>query len=211
MSAHPVPAGALVLAFAVTTALAWLAAGRRRGAGFIGTGLLAVQGVLHLTFLGGGHHGRPPGTPHAMPAGTAHAVPAGSHGMAHPPAPGVAVTAPAHGPGSEAADLVMALTGGASAGMVAAHLLAAAVCAVWLARGEAAFFRLARALGALAFTPLRLLLTALVLLPEPPRPPRPRPRDARRHQGRALAHALSRRGPPALAVPRATVPGATHV
>ncbi|MER7110664.1 hypothetical protein [Streptomyces sp. NPDC000229] len=201
MSAHGVPPGSLLVAFGVTSGLAWLAAGRRRGAAFIGTGLLAVQGALHLTFMGGGgHHGHAsvPGTvPEPMPGMT-------SHGATMPGAPG----APAGSGG--VADLLAGITAGASAGMVAVHLLAAAVCALWLARGEAAFFRLARAVGALAFTPLRLLL-AVVRLPDAPRSPRPRTRDARRHQGRVLAHTLSRRGPPTSLVPRATVPGATHV
>ncbi|MEV3990864.1 hypothetical protein AB0J57_18330 [Streptomyces sp. NPDC049837] len=171
MSAHGVPPGSLLVAFAVTGGLAWLAAGRRRRAPFIGTGLLAVQGVLHLTFMGSGHQG-------------------------HQGHPGHAAQADGFG--------------GASAGMVAVHLLAAAVCALWLARGEAAFFRLARAVGALAFAPLRLLLAA-VRLPDAPRPPRPRTRHLRRHHGVVLAHTLSRRGPPTSLVPRATVPGATHV
>jgi hypothetical protein len=93
------------------------------------------------------------------------------------------------------------------AGMLVAHLLAAALCALWLARGEAAFFRLARAIGALAFTPLRLLLTA-VRLPEAPRPVAPSPRPVRPHSGVLLAHALTRRGPPPPRAPLATAPGA---
>jgi hypothetical protein len=94
----------------------------------------------------------------------------------------------------------------ADTGMLAAHLLAAALCALWLARGETAFFRLAHAVGTLAFTPLRLLLT-VVRLPEAQRPVPPSPRLRRPH-GVLLAHALTRRGPPALPAPRATAPGA---
>ncbi|MFJ2113806.1 hypothetical protein ACIOEX_18290, partial [Streptomyces sp. NPDC087850] len=96
-----------------------------------------------------------------------------------------------------------------SAGMVAAHLVVAAVCALWLARGEAALFRLAHAALALAFAPLRLLLATA----RPPAAPRliraaPGARAAHRCHGVVLAHALLRRGPPALRVPRATAPGA---
>lgn len=199
MSAHGVPPGSLLVAFGVTSGLAWLAAGRRRGTAFIGTGLLAVQGVLHLTFMGGGgHHGH-------MPVPDTAPEPMPMPGMAH----GTTMTG---GPGGSGgvADLLAGITGGASAGMVAVHLLAAAVCALWLARGEAAFFRLARAVAALAFTPLRLLL-AVVRLPDAPHAPRPRPGDVRRHHGRVLTHTLSRRGPPTSLVPHATVPGATHV
>ncbi|MGA4799242.1 hypothetical protein [Streptomyces lavendulocolor] len=203
MSAHGVPPGSLLLAFAATVAPAWAAAGRRRGAAFIGTGLLAAQGVLHLTFTaGGGHHA------HARAVGTApDPMPAMAHGAGAAGEPH-AVAGPG-GPATLLADLA-GLAGGVTPGMAAVHLLAAAVCALWLARGEAAFFRLARAVAALAFTPLRLLL-AVVLLPEGPRPPRPRARDLRRDHGVVLAHSVSRRGPPAVAVPRATVPGATHV
>ncbi|MFG3493791.1 hypothetical protein [Streptomyces sp. NPDC047928] len=161
LSAHHVPASSLLLAFGATGTLGWLAGGRRRGTAFIGTGVLAVQGVLHLTFSG------------AAPQHHAH----------------------------EAAGPM-----GASAGMLAVHALAAGACALWLSRGEAAFFRLART----AFVPLRPPLTA-VALPHAPSPPRARPRTAdRRRPGVVLAHSLSRRGPPFLSAPRATAPG-THV
>ncbi|MGW0733227.1 hypothetical protein [Streptomyces sp. NPDC002851] len=90
--------------------------------------------------------------------------------------------------------------GHGSAGMLAAHLLSALLCALWLARGEAALFQLLRTLEALTFTPLRLL-GAAVRLPEPPGPGRrpwswygpARPRTA------VLAHVVSRRGPPVTA------------
>ncbi|OKK08233.1 hypothetical protein AMK26_04245 [Streptomyces sp. CB03234] len=203
MSAHHVPPGSLLVALGVTGGLAWLAAGRRRGPAFIGTGLLALQSVLHVTFTGsGGHHSHGAGTAADMTAGPApDAMPGMAHGATMPGVPA--------GSGG-VAELLAGLVGGASAGMVAVHLLAAAVCAFWLARGEAAFFRLARAVGALAITPLRLLLAA-VRLPDAPRPPRLRTRTLRRHHGVVLAHTLSRRGPPTPLAPRATVPGATHV
>ncbi|MFF8292619.1 hypothetical protein ACF068_25765 [Streptomyces sp. NPDC016309] len=202
MSAHSLPPGSLLGALCVTGGLAWLAAGRRRGAATIGTGLLAVQGVLHLTFTGdGGHHAHGP-----APGPAGHLVPGMSHAAAPAPPAGHATATTTGG----TADLLTTITGGASAGMIAVHLLAAAVCALWLARGEAAFFRLARAVAALAFTPLRLLL-AVVRPPAAPRAPRPRTRHLRRHHGVVLAHTLSRRGPPTSLPPRATVPGATHV
>ncbi|WP_370412218.1 hypothetical protein [Streptomyces fradiae] len=101
---------------------------------------------------------------------------------------------------------------GSGAGMFAAHLLAALACGLWLARGEAALFTLARTAGSRARTPLRLLLAAARLrlrLPTPPPHPslRPTPRTRRLH-GVVLTHAVSRRGPPALPVPRATTLGA---
>lgn len=99
------------------------------------------------------------------------------------------------------------LLGHSSGGMLAAHLLAAVLCALWLARGETAVFRVAAAVGTLAFTPLRLLL-AVPALPEPPRPLARRRSDAVRRRSVVLGHTLVRRGPPAFLAPRATAPGA---
>ncbi|MFD3947054.1 hypothetical protein [Streptomyces sp. NPDC058579] len=195
MSAHEIPAGSLYAAFAVTGGIAWLAGGRRRGPAAIAGGLAAVQTALHLIFSTGQSHG----------GGTArHAAMDHSAAMTDP--------VMAHTTMDPAMDSVMAMsTGGghSSLGMLAAHLLAALVCGVWLARGEAALFALARTVAALAFTPLRLLL-AVVRVPEPPRAVRPRPRTRRRPHDVVLAHSLSRRGPPRLSVPRATALGA-HV
>ncbi|MFE3324268.1 hypothetical protein [Streptomyces sp. NPDC059176] len=91
-------------------------------------------------------------------------------------------------------------------GMLAVHLLVALVCALWLARGEAAFFRLARTIGTLALAPLRLLL-AVTIVPELPQQARPIRRTRPLH-GVVLAHSVSRRGPPLGPVIRTTVPGA---
>ncbi|MCH0539126.1 hypothetical protein I3F58_06050 [Streptomyces sp. MUM 203J] len=160
-TAHRVPLGSLLTAFALTCGLAWVFGGRRRGAWSIGTGLLAVQGALHLTFAGArGHHGG------------------------------------GHGGGASLADALP------TPGMTGAHLLAAAVCGLWLACGEAALFRLART----AFVPLRPPLTA-VRLPLAPRPPRPVPRSRADQptRGAVLARARTRRGPPVLAVPHHVV------
>ncbi|MEW1724366.1 hypothetical protein [Streptomyces sp. NPDC093109] len=197
-SAHAMAPGALWTAFAVTGAVAWLAAGRHRGAGAIGAGLLTVQALLHLIFAG------------ALPYGLSASVSTVAHtgmdmstGTGTDTGSGTAVDA---APGAVAvADGLL----GASAGMLAAHVLAAAVCALWLARGEAALLRLGRAACALAFAPLRLLLAA-ARPSAVPRPPRPGPGApaAHRLRGAVLAHALSRRGPPVGRTPRATAPGA---
>ncbi|WP_455356332.1 hypothetical protein [Streptomyces sp. SYSU K217416] len=187
MSAHDVPVSGLLAAFAVTGAVAWLGGGRRRGAPSIGAGLLAVQGALHLIF----------GT--AQPHPATHAA---TQAMPH------------HHAGTAAETLSTGATGHTTAGMLGAHLLAALVCALWLARGEAAAFRLARTLGTLAFAPLRLLLSYARLrarVPAAPRPVRAQARTPRRIHGVLLAHALSRRGPPARVLTRATAPGRTAV
>lgn len=181
-SAHDLPPAVLLAAFAATALGGWCAAGRRRGPVAIGAGLLAVQGALHTLFSGTG-----PGAVH------------------HHPGPGHGHTA---GTPAVADALAAATDQGAGSGMLVAHVLAAGVCALWLARGEAALFQLARAVLAAAFTPVRLLLAA-VRLPATPRPapvrraPRPSPRSV------VLAHALVRRGPPARPLHRATAPGAT--
>ncbi|MEV7427780.1 MULTISPECIES: hypothetical protein [unclassified Streptomyces] len=194
--AHEIRPGALWTAFAVTGAVAWLAGRRRRGVASIGAGLLTVQGLLHLILSG------------ALPYGLS-GPPAAHSGMEMADA-GTAA-APASRAGSGTGPGMDAVLDG-SAGMLLAHLLAAAVCAVWLARGEAALFRLAHAVGALAFAPLRLLLTASAL-PAAPAPLRPAPGApaAHRFRGIVLAHTLSRRGPPGRRIPRVTAPGAVAV
>ncbi|WP_216822294.1 hypothetical protein, partial [Streptomyces aureus] len=159
MSAHPLPALALLGAFAVTAAAAWAAAGRRRGAPTIAGALFVLQGALHLLFsLAGaraGDTGHPAATaPHGM---------TGTHAM-H----GTAGTEGAVGTHDMGAATAMSMD--MSTGMLAAHLLAALLCGLWLAHGEAAFFTLARAALAYAFTPLRLLL-ACVRVPDAPRRP----------------------------------------
>ncbi|WMX47416.1 hypothetical protein [Streptomyces roseicoloratus] len=204
LSAHPVPPSSLLAAFAVTAALAWAAAGRRRGPVAVAAGLAAVQGTLHLIF-GAGEHGGPGGTvgspspelpaevladpylTHAAQA--AHAAHAAAHGGSH--------TAMAHAMDGAAA---AAGSGAASGtGMLAAHVLAALACGLWLARGEAALFALARTVGARAWAPLRLLLAAVrILVPARPavrRTVRPR-RHTRPLHGVLLARSVSRRGPP---------------
>ncbi|MFE0647590.1 hypothetical protein ACFVZH_03230 [Streptomyces sp. NPDC059534] len=220
MSAHQLPASVLLGAFAVTAAAAWTAAGRRRGAPEIAGALLLLQGALHLILSTAGSHAGDTGHP-AMPGmgGASHAMPGmeGMEGMAMGPAGSMgsatmgnsAMGPPDMGSGVMGSGVMDAATG-SGAGMLAVHLLAALLCGLWLAHGEAAFFTLARAALAHAFTPLRPLL-ARVRVPDAPRPPvRRSRRDAPRPHTVVLAHALSRRGPPRLSAPRATALGA-HV
>ncbi|MEU6082898.1 hypothetical protein [Streptomyces sp. NPDC047108] len=200
-SGDHIPWQALLAAFGVMTAAAWLAAGRRRGLLSIGGGLLAVQAALHLAFAEGQ---RPR---HAHTADTMGSMP----GMSRAAADGVGGTLAAHGAGAAGHmnhDAAPGPLAEGSTAMLAAHLLAAVCCALWLWRGEAAFFRLLRCLDALAFTPLRLLTAADAWRTAVRRPvrPRPRARNARRPVDVLLAHVLSRRGPPHRAVPRDTAP-----
>ncbi|MDT9688062.1 hypothetical protein Q5762_06795 [Streptomyces sp. P9(2023)] len=222
MSAHEIPAGSLYAAFAVTGGLAWLAGGRRRGAGAIAGGLAAVQTTLHVIFSAGRSHGGGAGGHAAMDHGAMGEAAMDHAAMTHAAmdpamAPAATVDPAAMDPATvdptaldSAMEMLTTAAGSSSSlGMLAAHLLAALVCGLWLARGEAALFALARTVGTFVFTPLRLLL-AVVRVPEPPQAVRPRPHSRRRLHGVVLAHTLSRRGPPRLSVPRATALGA-HV
>ncbi|WP_328970703.1 hypothetical protein [Streptomyces sp. NBC_00239] len=114
---------------------------------------------------------------------------------------------------AEAAGTMAGMAGHGTLGMLAAHAVAALFCAFWLAWGESAVFRLARALRALGVLAARPLLRALVLVraavPAPAGParrPRTLPRP-RRLRGAVPAHALVRRGPPAPWAFRTTAPG----
>ncbi|MFF3741178.1 hypothetical protein [Streptomyces sp. NPDC002566] len=82
-----------------------------------------------------------------------------------------------------------------STGMLAAHLLAALVCGLWLAHGERAAFRVLRSLAGWFVAPLRLILR----LPAPPHRPRVRVRRARSDRAPRellLTCAITSRGPP---------------
>lgn len=180
MSGTDIPLSGLLAAFGMTGGLAWLAAGRRRGPVGITAAVLAVQGALHFVFSGSVSGSRP-----AQPA------PA----PAHHHMPGMDM-------GSEAAGMAD-MAGHGGFGMIAAHVLAGLLCAAWLARGEAAVFRLAGTLGAAALHAARPLSRALSLArarvaaaPAPPafNAPYERPRRLR---GAVHAHCVVRRGPPA--------------
>ncbi|MFI5986195.1 hypothetical protein ACIBEA_35710 [Streptomyces sp. NPDC051555] len=116
-------------------------------------------------------------------------------------------------PGMDAMSGMGAMAGHGGLGMIAAHVLAALFCAIWLARGEAAVFRLARALGSLAVVAAAPLRRALALVGAhrphtPARPVRPRtPEPPRALRGAAHAHDAVRRGPPGWPTTRATAPG----
>ncbi|MGP3685563.1 hypothetical protein ACTVZO_12750 [Streptomyces sp. IBSNAI002] len=236
MSGTDIPLTGLMGAFAVTGALAWAAAGRRRGPAGIATAVLAVQGVLHLLFSGSqaakpapsaAHHHVPGmdmgATTAGTPGGAAHAAhaartaeTAGAADMAGMP-PDMATdlagtAADMAGMSPDMAD-VAGMAGHGGAGMIAAHVLAGLFCAAWLAWGEAAVFRLARTLGAAARHTARPLSRALALagarvavVPVPPAPVTPYERP-RSLRGAVHAYAVVRRGPPAGRAFRTTAPG----
>ncbi|MFF3091297.1 hypothetical protein ACFVRB_40575 [Streptomyces nojiriensis] len=212
MSGTDIPFFGLLGAFAVICGFAWLAAGRRRGPVGITAAVLSVQGVLHLVFSGS--VAAKPFAAHTPMHGH-HPVSAADAGAMAAEAPGVADLAHMAGAAGVADATGMAgTTGHGGAAMIAAHVLAALLCAAWLARGEAAVFRLARVLAAAALHAARPLARALALVrarvaavPAPPAFPA-RYERPRRLRGAVHAHAVVRRGPPGRApLPRSTAPG----
>ncbi|MEU9996232.1 hypothetical protein [Streptomyces sp. NPDC050848] len=215
MSDTSVPGWALAAAFAATGGVAWCLAARERGLVGITAAAVAVQGALHTCFsLAQAGTASTPGSwlPYltsgasgpASASTTASGIVAGSHSahsshaalghdhMAHATMSGhdmgFAPMGSAPMSGHDMADM-------SPSGMLAAHLLAALLCGLWLAHGERAAFRVLRALAALLLAPLRLILR----LPAPPDRPRIRARReerARRLRQLLLAHVLTSRGPP---------------
>jgi hypothetical protein len=190
MSGDHVPPPTLLAGWAVTGMAGWCLAGRERGPGLVVAVAVAVQTALHSAFSLG------PPTPSA-PAAHSMDMPSMSHGMG----------SMSHGMGSMSHDMSSGAVdsmsphmahvpgGDSSLGMLAAHLLAALLCGLWLGHGERAVFRLLRAVGSRLAAPLRLLFA----LPAPPPPPvRQRRRSSNRTpRSLLLVHAITTRGPPA--------------
>jgi hypothetical protein len=185
MSEATVPWWALAAGAAATGGTAWCLAGRERGLCAVVAFAVAAQTVLHSWFSLAQ-------SPSAQPAG-AHPPGHGEHIMSHMGHGMGGMTHMEHGTESVAATGSMGAT--SSVGMLAAHLLAALLCGLWLAYGERAAFRILRALAGWLIAPLRLPLR----LPAPPHRPRVRARrgdDARAPRRLLLVHAITSRGPP---------------
>ncbi|MFF4422326.1 hypothetical protein ACFY04_16345 [Streptomyces sp. NPDC001549] len=211
MSGAAVPWWALSVAFPGTAATAWALAGRERGLLAVTTAAVAVQAVLHAGFslsqslvgpaaaTGSGQMSsmssmsQPPGA--GMPQAPAHLHHA-MHGTADAASAMTAVTAASGATGGPLPGGVHEAAAMSPAGMLAAHLLAAVLCGLWLAHGERAVFRVVRAVAGRLWTPLRLLLRTAVPAHRPP----VRIRRRRRHRAPRrlfLVHAITSRGPPA--------------
>ncbi|MGA5040342.1 hypothetical protein ACPCA8_25310 [Streptomyces capoamus] len=199
MSGSDVPAWALAAGAAGTGAAGWCLAGRERGLPLIVTVVVAAQTVLHEAFAyaqsaSAGPAAMDMGSMNmdSMDMGSTHmgAMHMGSMHMGHMGPHPV-------GPAGHIGHMGHSMGGGSSsAGMLAAHLLAAALCGLWLAYGEKAAFRILRAVAGWLAAPLRFLLAL------PVTPDRPRFRVRRRRSDRAprlllLVHAITSRGPPA--------------
>ncbi|MFJ7590640.1 hypothetical protein ACIQZO_25300 [Streptomyces sp. NPDC097617] len=206
MSGAAVPWWALAVAFPAAGATAWALAGRERGLLAVTAAAVAVQTALHTAFTlaqsflpaaataGSGQMSRPPpggGMPEA-----AAPVHHGMHGTADA-ASALTVTIGASGAsGGPLPGGMHEAAGMSPTGMLAAHLLAAVLCGLWLAHGERAAFRVLRAVACRLRTPLRLLLRTAV----PARRPSVRVRRSRAHRAPRrlfLVHAITSRGPPA--------------
>ena len=175
---HEVPLGVLLLAGGGIAALAWVGSARRRGPYVIGGALLAAQAGLHLLFARL--------APDPTNAG------AGGHGAAGHPGTG---PAPQHQTSDLGPDQLAAAGDHGSPAMLGAHLLATLGCALWLWRGEMAFFRLLRVVRARAL-PTLLRPLAPVALPDATTPPTPVDVTTPRPRTPLLAHSRHGRAPP---------------
>ncbi|MFF8673904.1 hypothetical protein [Streptomyces sp. NPDC015242] len=188
MSGDHVPVPVLLAGWAATGTAGWCLAGRERGLRLVVAVAVVVQTALHTAFsLAPGATGGAP-APDGMPS-----VPSGHPGMEH--IDSMAMPMPMSMPMHAGGDPMGHAPGGdSSLGMLAAHLLAALLCGLWLGHGERAAFRLLRALGARLAAPLRLLLAR----PAPPPPPARvrRPSSDRAPRLLLLVHAITSRGPP---------------
>ncbi|WP_089103643.1 hypothetical protein [Streptomyces hyaluromycini] len=180
MSGTSVPWWAMTAGAAGTGTVGWLLADRERGRTLIVTVVTVAQAVLHEAFSlaqtvtpaavpGQGVAARAPGSVTDMNGmdmsggmdmgstsmGSMHMDPMDMGSMAH------AITGAQHAHG------MAGMSGTATYGMFAAHLLAAVLCGLWLAYGERAVFRVLRAAATRLVAPLRMLLAGPAPLPRP--------------------------------------------
>ncbi|MHA5048701.1 hypothetical protein [Streptomyces sp. SD15] len=222
MSGGVVPWWALGGSGAVIGGMGWCLAGRERGLPLIVSSVVAAQVALHSAFSLAQSSGSSGAWGAAVSVFTGadtlslrsllmgftgHGVSSMSMGAAHMDSAhmGAAHVGSTHtgSMGMGAMDMgsmdPMGHTAGGSSsslGMLAAHLLAALLCGLWLAHGERAAFRILRVLASRLAAPLRLLLA----LPAPAHRPRlrvRRNRSVRAPRRLLLVHAITSRGPPA--------------
>ncbi|WP_026179299.1 hypothetical protein [Streptomyces hokutonensis] len=194
MSGAFVPWWTMGAGAAATGSTGWFLAGRERGRGLIVTVVVAAQTVLHETFSLGQNLMPGSGTTSSDMGGTAMSS---SDSMASMSMDAMDMSGMAHmARGSAGMGSAHTMTGGASFGMLAAHLLAAVLCGLWLAYGERAVFRVLRAAAARLAEPLRMLLA----LPVPARRPSARRRRTLAYRSSLarflLCYSLTSRGPP---------------
>ncbi|MEU6227571.1 hypothetical protein [Streptomyces sp. NPDC047042] len=175
----------------------WFLAGRERGPALIVTVVVAAQTVLHEMFSLG--HTVVLGT--APASGATAAAMGGMGGMDMGSSAAMDMSGMTHmshgwGGGTVHTHGMADMGGNASFGMLAAHLLAAVLCGLWLAYGERAVFRVLRAAAARLVAPLRMLL-ALPVAARGPSVPRHRGDAHRSSLARfLLCYSVTSRGPP---------------
>ncbi|MFI9627425.1 hypothetical protein [Streptomyces sp. NPDC052042] len=179
LSGSTVPWWAAAAALVGAGGMAWCLTGRERGFPLVVSVAMAAQAGSHVWYSLAQTATRPHPPNPATPTAHHHAM-ADSTPLEH-------VARSGH--------LGHDMSGMSSTDMVAAHILAALLCSMWLAYGERAAFRILRLLAEWLVAPLRLPL----LLPAPPHRPRIRThrnRSAPRPWRFLLIHAISSRGPP---------------
>ncbi|MFE3581050.1 hypothetical protein [Streptomyces vinaceus] len=202
MSGTAVPWWAMGVAVAATGGVAWILAGRERGLLAVTCATVAVQAALHTGFALAQASVRP-STGAAAPTGAGGHAHHAAHAMADGGMAAVPMPIPAPLPSQTLVPIPMSMPMSAGhgigsvspTGMLAAHLLAALLCGLWLAYGERGAFRVLRSLAGLLLVPLRWAFR----LPAPADRPRRRVRpDLRARPLRALllVHAITSRGPP---------------
>lgn len=199
MSGTAVPWWAMAAGAVVTGGAAWWSGARERGPLLVGSATVAAQAVLHTMFslahTAVRHSGSATGRA-ARTAGTVTGAVPGAAPMEHATGAATSSAAMDHMGAGPAHALDHALGGLPSTGMLAAHLLAAVLCGLWLAHGERAAFRILRAFAGWLTAPLRMLRSPSM----PPYRPRIRARRARTDRVAhrcLLTHAITSRGPPA--------------
>ncbi|NJP64752.1 PE-PGRS family protein [Streptomyces spiramenti] len=220
-SGAAVPAPVALAAFAAVAAVAWAAAGARRGPWAVTLAAGGVQLGLHLAFSVGQNAAPPVAA--ASPGGSvmdvARSLLCGgdtgatlTHERAmqlimasglpvpdHDHAAAVAHSATEHG--GHAVHAAAALPGTHSGAMLLAHVLAATVSGLWLAWGERAACSLLSQVGPWLLASLRPLLGPLFVPATPPACPRAAlDRPLLPLRTRLLLHTVISRGPP---LPRA--------
>ncbi|MGI5197018.1 hypothetical protein ACQEVY_25865 [Streptomyces sp. CA-288835] len=197
-----VPGWALAAGAVAAGGMAWGLAGRERGLFVVGSLAVATQVVLHGVFSLAQAVVRPDSASFAESwmrhllctppeSGThSHEASAGAHSMSHDMA---GMTSSMDASTAHAGHL---MDGMSTTSMLAAHLAAALLGALWLAHGERAAFRILRVFAGWLVAPLRLPLR----LPAPPYRPRVRARRGRTADALRqllLVYAITSRGPPA--------------
>ncbi|MFB7927706.1 hypothetical protein ACFC4C_01220 [Streptomyces sp. NPDC056039] len=215
MSGTAVPWWAMAAGAVVTGGAAWWWGGWERGPVLVGSATVVAQAVLHALFslaqavvqpesAGSGslvqlwmNHLQ--GASHSGPGAERDSMATSMDSMGHMMGATHATHSMATTDGMDhegiAHSLHQGMSGMSSTGMLAAHLLAALVCGLWLAHGERAAFRIVRALAGWLTAPLRLLLR----MPVPPHRPQARARRDRSDRaphGFLLTYAITSRGPP---------------